>query len=60
MKCPFCGKRSKIIDSRQKKDYYFRRHECPACKKRFTTHEVYDKDYNAPKAFIKVRVKKEG
>jgi hypothetical protein len=31
-----------------------------ACKKRFTTHEVYDKDYNAPKAFIKGELKRRG
>lgn len=54
MKCPFCGGKSAIRDSRQRKKYYIRRHECLNCHRRFSTHETYAKEYEIkPVAFIK-------
>lgn len=56
MKCPFCGGKSRILDSRQRIKYYKRRHECIVCHKKFTTHEVYAEDYTKPKAYIKNKI----
>lgn len=44
MRCPFCGGKTKVLDSRSDKSYNHvrRRRECiaPACGVRFTTIEV--------------------
>ena len=39
MKCPYCERASKVIDSRPIPDGIRRRRECAACGRRFTTHE---------------------
>ena len=52
MKCPYCERSSKVIDSRPMQDGIRRRRECTACGRRFTTHERL-----AP---IEVRVTKAG
>lgn len=52
MKCPYCERASKVIDSRPIPDGIRRRRECTACGRRFTTHERL-----AP---IEVRVTKAG
>jgi len=53
MKCPKCGGRTAVIDSRPRKNQIFRRRECLECGFRFNTWESYEKDYNKPVAFIK-------
>ena len=61
MKCPDCGSKTQILESRQRKRIanandprfaaagptVFRRHEClnPNCKNRFSTYEVDQRDY---------------
>lgn len=61
MKCPDCGSKTHILESRQRKRIsnakdpryaaagptVFRRHEClnPNCKNRFSTYEVDQRDY---------------
>ena len=61
MKCPECGSKTHILESRQRKRIanakdpryaaagpsVFRRHEClnPNCKNRFSTYEVDQRDY---------------
>jgi len=61
MKCPDCGSKTHILESRQRKRIanakdpryaaagpsVFRRHEClnPNCKNRFSTYEVDQHDY---------------
>lgn len=43
MKCPFCGKKTKVIDKRDSGDSVTRRRrECKKCKRRFTTYERPD------------------
>jgi len=39
MKCPYCGNRTKVIDSRSAGEGIRRRRECLACGQRFTTYE---------------------
>ena len=39
MKCPYCGNKSKVIDSRSTGEGIRRRRECKACGQRFTTYE---------------------
>ncbi len=39
MQCPYCGRDSKVVDSRPIPDGIRRRRECTACGRRFTTHE---------------------
>lgn len=57
MLCPKCGARAYITESRlrKNKDYLYRRHHCPECGFRFSTHEIYAKDYSKPIAKIKWR-----
>ncbi len=43
MRCPFCGYKTIVIDSRTSDDKKRRRRECPQCGKRFTTYEVVEK-----------------
>lgn len=40
MKCPVCGKKSSVFDSRYENDYVRRRRFCPECHERFTTYEM--------------------
>lgn len=40
MKCPVCGKKSSVFDSRYENDYVRRRRFCPNCLERFTTYEM--------------------
>ena len=39
MKCPYCGKKSKVVDTRSAGEGIRRRRECKACGQRFTTYE---------------------
>lgn len=39
MKCPYCERPSKVVDSRPIPDGIRRRRECSGCGRRFTTHE---------------------
>jgi transcriptional repressor NrdR len=39
MKCPYCGNKTKVIDSRNAGEGIRRRRECKACGQRFTTYE---------------------
>ena len=39
MKCPYCGKKSKVVDTRSSGEGVRRRRECKACGQRFTTYE---------------------
>jgi transcriptional repressor NrdR len=39
MKCPYCGKKTRVIDSRSAGEGIRRRRECKACGQRFTTYE---------------------
>ncbi len=39
MKCPDCGSRATVIDTRQRFTHVTRRHFCDTCQKRFTTFE---------------------
>lgn len=39
MKCPYCGSKSKVIDTRSSGEGVRRRRECLACGQRFTTYE---------------------
>ncbi len=59
MKCPICHEKAHATDSRwiPTKNQTWRRWQCNKCSFRFTTLESYAKDYNAPKAFIKRRLK---
>jgi transcriptional repressor NrdR len=43
VRCLFCGSDTKVIDSRPVDETIRRRRECPACEKRFTTFEKYDR-----------------
>jgi transcriptional regulator NrdR family protein len=44
MRCPACGSRAKVTNSREKSQraahYIWRRRRCLKCKLSFTTHEV--------------------
>lgn len=40
MLCPECQSASRVIDSRNKPEYLYRRRECLECGERFTTHET--------------------
>lgn len=44
MKCPFCNQPTRIYNSRSSKTIHqtWRRHQCIACKKTFTTREKID------------------
>lgn len=54
MKCPYCGGKSRITDSRERKSFRWRGHLCMSCGKRFSTHEIYSKKYTEElKAYIK-------
>lgn len=39
MKCPHCGKTTKVLESRESEHGLRRRRECEKCGKRFTTYE---------------------
>ena len=39
MKCPYCGKKTKVVDTRSSGEGVRRRRECKACGQRFTTYE---------------------
>ncbi|MBM4466651.1 MAG: transcriptional repressor NrdR [Chloroflexi bacterium] len=39
MNCPYCGKKSKVVDTRTAGEGVRRRRECRACGQRFTTYE---------------------
>ena len=45
MKCPNCGYTgTKVIDSRPRSEYIYRRRECPNCGQRFNTDERIKRD----------------
>lgn len=46
MKCPYCGGKTKILESRQQIERFKRRHECFECKKRFSTYEITKEKYD--------------
>jgi len=39
MKCPYCGNKSRVVDTRRAGEGVRRRRECKACGQRFTTYE---------------------
>ncbi|MBI4510151.1 MAG: transcriptional repressor NrdR [Deltaproteobacteria bacterium] len=39
MECPYCGKDSRVLDSRRSGEDVRRRRECLECRRRFTTYE---------------------
>ena len=39
MKCPYCSKKSKVVDTRSAGEGIRRRRECKVCGQRFTTYE---------------------
>jgi transcriptional repressor NrdR len=39
MKCPYCGKKSRVVDTRTSGKSIRRRRECKTCGRRFTTYE---------------------
>jgi transcriptional repressor NrdR len=39
MNCPYCGKKSKVVDTRTAGEGIRRRRECKSCGQRFTTYE---------------------
>lgn len=39
MQCPYCGSRTRVVDSRSAGEGIRRRRECMACGQRFTTYE---------------------
>ena len=39
MKCPYCGNKTKVVDSRSAGEGIRRRRECRTCGQRFTTYE---------------------
>ena len=39
MKCPYCGNKSRVVDTRSAGEGVRRRRECKACGRRFTTYE---------------------
>lgn len=75
MKCPDCGSKTHILESRQRKRIrngkdprfaaagptVFRRHEClnPNCKNRFSTYEVDQRDYQKMLLLIDIAEKTE-
>lgn len=44
MTCPYCGEKTRVVDSRTQEDSKYRRRECVECKHRFSTVEI-DADY---------------
>lgn len=40
MKCPYCGKETRVVDSRDSCGIRERRRECKVCSRRFTTYEA--------------------
>lgn len=53
MRCPICGSKSKVIDSRirKKENYIFRRRLCSECGNKFSSKEViFEED-----AFLKIK-----
>jgi transcriptional repressor NrdR len=52
VECPYCGKDSRVLDSRGTSDEVRRRRECLDCKRRFTTYERH--------AAPEIRVQKRG
>jgi len=75
MKCPDCGSKTHILESRQRKRIrnakdarfaaagptVFRRHEClnPNCKNRFSTYEVDQRDYQKMLLLVDIAEKTE-
>ena len=39
MKCPYCGNKSRVVDTRSAGEGIRRRRECKSCGRRFTTYE---------------------
>ena len=39
MRCPDCGARAEVLDSRPRSDGVRRRRRCTSCRRRFTTFE---------------------
>ena len=53
MKCPVCGGRSGTIDTRRRNDgLVWRGHECKLCQFRFSTFEIYAKDYKTTQSIV--------
>lgn len=47
MKCPKCGSKTFIFDSREKDNRMWRRRMCDTCGYRFTTEEITEEQYSA-------------
>lgn len=49
MKCIYCKGRTKVTNSRPRKDSVMRMRECRSCGKRFATREIFRGDLSALK-----------
>lgn len=45
MRCPNCGKKTKVQETRPHKTFTLRYRKCPACKVRFRTREILDDEF---------------
>lgn len=45
MKCPYCGGKTRVSQSRQREKFFQRRHICQNCHTRFSTYEITTKEY---------------
>ena len=53
MKCPYCGGKTKTMQSRQRNEVYQRRHECKDCHRRYSTYELSIEEYKQLKKYKK-------
>lgn len=54
MYCPYCGEKSKVIDTRRRKSgIKYRIRKCTACEKHFCTAELYAYQFNEVKLLLK-------
>lgn len=49
MKCPECGGKSGVLDTRRAKKYKYRRRRCYNCGKLFSTREYYATEFTGAK-----------
>lgn len=50
MKCPECGGKSGVLDTRRAKKYIYRRRRCYDCGKTFSTREYYASEFTEEKS----------
>ena len=53
MRCPNCGKESRVTDTRRTRKYKYRRRKCLVCNKVFSTREYYVEDCEVTKDQLK-------